>query len=468
MTPKISQPKSKSRSSSSASPSRIAVSPKSPPSKPADSGSSKPARRLQRLLWRLICFSSFITSTGFGLAVALSLPLNLSSEQRSAPVTPDSRDSKSTANPGADRGGVISHPVNVIVMGVDRVEGSQPGSPESFTGRSDTMLLVHLDAQERKVTLLSIPRDTQVKVANFGLTKVNHANRMGGPALVRSVLRDNLQGVTIDRYMRVNTEAFKAIIDAIGGLRVFVPARMEYTDNTQKLKIDLQPGWQTLNGDQAEQFARFRHDAYGDIGRVQRQQTLLKALRETLMNPLMLPRLPELINTAQKYLDTNLSNEEILALVTVGLDVGTDRFKMVMLPGRASETWEFSSSYWIMDPAAASKILSQNFGLDVTPPSDMSGESPADRTPRIAIQNASGKPELGQAAVARLKALGFGDTYVIEDWPEPIDRTQIIVQRGDNLAAQGLLQKLAIGQVDDSSTGDFESDLTLRLGRDWK
>jgi polyisoprenyl-teichoic acid--peptidoglycan teichoic acid transferase len=398
--------------------------------------------------------------------VALSLPLNLTSEQGSTP--PGIGSDKSSAKATSNQGGVISHPVNVIVMGVDRVEGSKPGSPESFTGRSDTMLLVHLDAQERKVALLSIPRDTQVKVANFGLTKVNHANRMGGPALVRSVLRDNLQGVTIDRYMRVNTEAFKAIIDAIGGLRVFVPARMEYTDNTQKLKIDLQPGWQTLNGDQAEQFARFRHDAYGDIGRVQRQQTLLKALREKLMSPLTLPRLPDLINTAQKYLDTNLSNEEILALVTVGLDVGTDRFKMVMLPGRASETWEFSSSYWIMDPAASAKILSQNFGLDVADLSDGTGENPADRTPHIAIQNASGKPELGQAAAAKLKALGFGDTYVIEDWPEPIDRTQIIVQRGDNLAAQGLLQKLAIGQVDDSSTGDFESDLTLRLGRDWK
>jgi polyisoprenyl-teichoic acid--peptidoglycan teichoic acid transferase len=121
-----------------------------------------------------------------------------------------------------------------------------------------------------------------------------------------------------------------------------------------------------------------------------------------------------------------------------------------------------------MDPAASAKILSQNFGLDVVNSAGETGESPADRTPHIAIQNASGKPELGQAAAAKLKALGFGDTYVIEDWPESIDRTQIIVQRGDNLAAQGLLQKLAIGQIDDSSTGDFESDLTLRLGRDWK
>ncbi len=464
MTPKTSQPKPNPRSSTVASPTRSSVSAKSPPT-PADSGSKHPtSRRLQRLLWRSICFSSFITSMGFGLAVALSLPLNLSSEQRDPAASTD-RNSKTSSK---DLGGVISHPVNVIVMGVDRVEDSEPGSPESFTGRSDTMLLVHLDAQERKVALLSIPRDTQVKVANFGLTKVNHANRMGGPALVRGVLRDNLQGITIDRYMRVNTDAFKAIINAIGGLRVFVPARMDYTDQTQKLKIDLQPGWQTLNGDQAEQFARFRNDAYGDIGRVQRQQTLLKALREKLMSPLMLPRLPELINTAQKYLDTNLSNEEILALVTVGLDVGTDRFKMVMLPGRASESWEFSSSYWIMDPAAASRILSQDFGLDIAASPDETGEIPADRTPHIAIQNASGKPELGQAAAAKLKALGFGDTYVIEDWPESIDRTQIIVQRGDNSAAQVLKEKLAIGQLDDSSTGDFESDLTLRLGRDWK
>lgn len=460
MTLNTSNPKRHPRSSTPSNPTRRAVRP-TPPTTTQGSGSPapQPPRRLQRLLWRLICLTSFITSTGFGLAVALSLPLNLRSEQSS------SADGSSGARREArSSGAVISKPVNVIVMGVDRVEAAAPGSPESFAGRSDTMLLVHLDAQDRKVSLLSIPRDTQMNFANYGLTKVNHANPMGGPALVRSVLRDNLNGVAIDRYMRVNTDAFKAIVDAVGGLRVFVPARMEYTDNTQKLKIDLQPGWQTLNGVQAEQFARFRNDAYGDIGRVQRQQTLLKALREKLMSPTMLPRLPELINTAQKYLDTNLSREEILALVTVGLDVGPSQFKMVMLPGRASETWEFTSSYWLMDPTAVSRILNQNFGL-----MDPSGtETPIDRKPRIAVQNASGKPELGHEAAAKLQELGFSDAYVVEDWPEQIDQTQIIVQQGDDRAAQALQQQLAIGRIESSSTGDFESDLTLRLGRDWK
>ena len=90
--------------------------------------------------------------------------------------------------------------------------------------------------------------------------------------------------------------------------------------------IDLEPGWQTLNGDQAEQFARFRKDNYGDIGRVQRQQMLLKALRQRLLSPKVLPRLPQIIRVMQQYIDTNLSLEEMLALVGFGLDLDKDDF----------------------------------------------------------------------------------------------------------------------------------------------
>jgi polyisoprenyl-teichoic acid--peptidoglycan teichoic acid transferase len=83
-----------------------------------------------------------------------------------------------------------------------------------------------------------------------------------------------------------------------------VPERMEYEDQTQQLKIDLYPGQQVLNGEQAEQFARFRNDENGDIGRVQRQQQVIRALREKLTDPRLIPRIPQAIQIFQDYIDT--------------------------------------------------------------------------------------------------------------------------------------------------------------------
>jgi polyisoprenyl-teichoic acid--peptidoglycan teichoic acid transferase len=218
----------------------------------------------------------------------------------------------------------VARPVNVLVMGVDRVPNTPLGSPESFEGRSDTLLLVRVDPSDRTVNLLSIPRDTQVEVPAVGMTKVNHANAIGGPTLTRAVVSDTLNGIPIDRYVRVSTEAFRELVDLLGGVEVYVPEPMQYTDQTQNLKIDLKAGLQTLNGDQAEQFARFRQDGNGDIGRVQRQQALLKALRSRLSGPLMLARAPGLVHAMQKYIDTNLSTEELLAF---WLEVGSKKFQ---------------------------------------------------------------------------------------------------------------------------------------------
>lgn len=369
----------------------------------------------------------------------------------------------------------LARPVNVLIMGIDEVPEVEPGSEESFSGRSDTMLLLHLDPAAEKVSVLSIPRDTQVEIPGYGRTKINHANWMGGPALARDVINHNFNDVQIDRYLRVNTGAFQAIVDAIGGVRVFVPKDMYYVDQTQGLEIDLKEGWQTLDGDQAEQFARFRNDAYGDIGRVQRQQTLLKALRQRFTNPTIVARLPQLLGIAKDYTNTNLSPDELTALIRFGLQLTPETMQMVMLPGRASEVGEFNSSYWIMDEAKRDSILASYF--DVQPPADFAGQTGAwdkvssSQSPydtQIAIQNASGRPDQGHHMADYLRELGFNSVYVVNDWPDSLEQTEIIVQQGDLDAARLVERRLAIGAVSSDSTGDLESELTVRVGRDWE
>ncbi|HEY9622656.1 MAG TPA: LCP family protein [Crinalium sp.] len=413
----------------------------------------------QQLFWGFL----FLFTAGVSATVGMALTLMTPIPAAIAPHSPDQRVSFGDLwNKGF--GYRITRPVNILVMGIDRVPGVPDGSKEVFAGRSDTMLLVRLDPTSESVNVLSIPRDTRVEIPGLGVNKINHANAAGGAELAARTVSSNMDGITVDRYVRVSTEAFRELVDLMGGVRVFVPYRMFYNDNTQNLHIDLQQGWQTLNGQQAEGFARFRHDAYGDVGRVQRQQQLIRALRERVMSPAVLPKLPEALQILQRNLDTNLNLDEMLALVNFGLNLKQDHFRMVMLPGRFSSPQEFVASYWIMDRDGRDQIM-QNY-FDVSSAVGVATQEDVNSL-RIAVQNASGNPALGREVARYLRDHGFRNVYVVRDWPDQQSETQIIAQRGDLQGASTVGTTLGVGQVVPASTGDLESDLTIRVGSDW-
>jgi polyisoprenyl-teichoic acid--peptidoglycan teichoic acid transferase len=354
----------------------------------------------------------------------------------------------------------VKRPINILVMGIDRVLDAKPGSEEMFSGNSDSLLLLHLDPNQRSLNVLSVPRDTQVEIPTLGLTKINQANPSGGPALAGQVVADTLGGVKIDRYVRFSTDAFRELIDQVGGIEVNVPTDMVYEDKTQKLNIDLKRGQQTLNGDKAEQFARFRNDNLGDIGRVQRQQILLKALREKLSNPLMLPRIPGIVQGMQQYIDTNLTLEETSALLNYGLGLDQKTVKMVLLPGRFSGPKEFQASYWILDPDGRDRIMKEYFDVGI-------GQADSATAPlRIVIQNASSNPDAAQNLAMQLAKAGYENVSILDDRPETQTQTQIIVQGGQSQAAVAIQNVIGIGILETSSTGELESDITLRIGND--
>ncbi len=357
----------------------------------------------------------------------------------------------------------VDRPVNILIMGIDRVPDAARNSPEVLSGRTDTMLLVRVDHTDNQLTVLSIPRDTQVEIPGYGVTKINQANVIGGPSMSARIVSRTLNDVPIDRYVRVSTEAFREVVDLVGGVEVYVPEPMEYTDQTQDLYIDLPQGWQTLSGDEAEQFARFRSDGFGDIGRVQRQQQLLSSLRDRIMSPSILPQIPQIMRVAQQYLDTNLSLEEMLALANFALNLDEDSFQMVMLPGRFSDPNEYVASYWIRDPDAGDRIMNDYFGATVA--SDVTQRAARDL--HIAVQNATGEPYIAREVADYLQQQGFYDVYVVNDWPDPIRQTQIIAQQGDVNNARIIESVLGIGRVVSASTGNIESDLTIRIGEDW-
>lgn len=354
----------------------------------------------------------------------------------------------------------ISRPVNILVMGIE--PSPNVSNATAISGSSDTMLLLRLDPEQKSIRVLSIPKDSQVTLPN-GLGKISQANSLGGSTLAARVVSRTLNNVPIDRYLSITTNALQQLVDQLGGVEIFVPQRMSYQDATQKLQIDLDQGWQTLNGEQVEQFARFRASKAGELDRVQRQQILLKALRDRLTSPAVLPRLPQITRIAQTLVDTNLSPEEMLAIANYTVALKAENLQMLLLPGDLSPFSQDPSSYWLYTPGQ-DQIMSKYFGTFTIG----TAQKPKALTSlKIAIQNASGKPKFSQQVANYLKSKGFENVYIVSDWLDEQRQTQIIAQKGNIEAATNLQKVLGGGNIEADATGDLESSLTIRVGKDW-
>jgi len=358
----------------------------------------------------------------------------------------------------------LSRPMNILIMGIEPVAGTIDGSPENFAGKSDTMMLVRLNPSDKSIRVLSIPRGTMIAIPEQGLTQVSEANAKGGPVLAARVVSRSLNNAPIDRYIRISTSGFRQLVDQLGGVDVFVPQTMNYQDHSGDLSINLVSGWQNLNGEQAEQFARFRELGMGDLPRIQRQQALITALMQKLNSPTVLPRLPQLTRIMRKYFDTNLKTEEMMALANFSVNVERDSFQMAMLPGTFSKFSQDANSYWL-NMTGQQSLLNDFTGVNVA---GITSDTRPISARRVAVQNTTNQPQLTERVITYLKQKGFTNVYPVPDWPDTQNQTQIIVQKGNRQPGVDLQQVLGLGQVEVSGNGDLESDLTIRIGKDWK
>ncbi|MEG3847476.1 LCP family protein [Microcoleus sp. herbarium19] len=432
---------------------------------PADRESQKKPKIALYIFWLLLLIFIAAISAAIGAITALFAPVEPQIISRVLDAT------GFNDTPSKRQGYRVSRPVNILLLGIDRVPEAAANSPKIFNGRSDTIALLHLEPKDKSISLLSIPRDTKVEIPGIRFSKINEANASGGAALAARLVSSMLNNTTIERYVRVSSSAFRELVDLLGGVEVFVPRAMSYQDSAQKLKINLAQGWQTLSGEQAEQFARFRNDGLGDIGRIGRQQSLIQSLRNRLASPSVVVRLPQIVRLMQKYVDTNLTFEEILTIANFGLQLERDNFKMVMLPGRSSSDRGDLRSYWILDAAGRDRIMAQYFKESVPDFAQWRFANPSQSVSpanlKIAIQNASSNPKTAQNVASFLRKKGFSNVSAVKDWPDKQRQSQIIVQQGDLEAANQLQKVLGDGKIEASSTGEIDSDLTLRVGEDW-
>lgn len=206
--------------------------------------------------------------------------------------------------------------VNILLLG-----GDARGLDEDQVPRSDSMLIASLDPVTKKAHLFSVLRDTYVDIEGHGRGRINTAFSLGGPELAMKTIGD-LLGIDIQYYVYTDFEGFKALVDAIGGVDFEVEKDMHYTDNADgnRYDIDLEAGYQHLDGDKALQYVRFRHDAMSDFTRTERQRNFLMAVAKKMQSTWNIVQMKKILDSVSPYIETNLEVSDMLKLGQLGVE----------------------------------------------------------------------------------------------------------------------------------------------------
>lgn len=199
--------------------------------------------------------------------------------------------------------------INILVLGCDEREGEKQA-------RADVIIVATIRPEEKEVSLFSIPRDTRVSIEGHGKDKINHAMAYGGVSLITNTV-ENFLGIQIDHAVKVNFDGFINVIDALGGVNIDVPERMYKPLEA----IDLLPGYQTLYGEDALAFVRWRGDGLGDYGRIARQQQFIAALTEKVKS-MSIGQALQVLDAVMDSIETDMSVREMTSYATnlIGLD----------------------------------------------------------------------------------------------------------------------------------------------------
>ena len=246
----------------------------------------------------------------------------------------------------------------IMIMGVDKREDD--------VGRSDTLMIATVDPRLDQATLLSIPRDTRVKIYGRGYDKINAAYAYGGVELAESTV-ENFLGIDIDHYIMIDTNSFVKIIDAIGGVDIDVEKRMFYEDpwdDNGGLVIDLYPGQQHMDGKTAVTYVRYR-DSEGDIGRVKRQQAFMAACLDKVTSPEIVPRIPKILREVIDAVETDMSLRQLLEVAGALKAAQQNGLETDMVPGYPLYIDDIS--YWIPDVELLRISVADALGITVDP-----------------------------------------------------------------------------------------------------
>lgn len=369
----------------------------------------------------------------------------------------------------------------IAVFGVDKDEI-----------RTDVIFVVNFNTATNKVKVVSVPRDTKVTWTDkqkrsysqltgysINVSKINEMAAYGRINQNIGNIRDftideleNILKVNIDSYVVINLEAFREIVDAVGGVDLYVPQRMYYVDNYQGLYIDLQEGMQHLDGDEAEQLVRFRQYPLGDAARVEVQQTFLKAFAEKVMSQSP-ASLAGMVTKLFPYIKTDVKLGEVLDYLDLLNQFSLEGLNFYTVPGEGAD-YE-GPSYYYIDEIKLEEMIKDVF-LDTTTLEEelaaedeedneedtLEEESNIDMTVEVAVYNAAAIKGIAGLYGDELKEAGY-DVVEVGNYHETGLEETIIYAKDVHKAEQFLEYLPEAEIVRDAS---LEYDIEIVVGRD--
>ena len=265
-------------------------------------------------------------------------------------------------------GAILGHDENTL-KNLDKLQVLVLGES---TGMSDTIIVASYDPKTQEAALLSIPRDTFIgddKKHTSVYDKINSLYSNGDTPEKTLAAVNKLTGLDLKYYIIVDTEALQKLVDTIGGVEFDVPIDMDYDDYSQDLFIHLKAGVQTLNGDQAEQLVRFRHNndyssysySYGDndLGRMRTQRNFIIATVKQTIRMKNVTQIGNIIDIFKQYVKTNLDFNHVKDYIPYEIKINTDDIKAAQLPGTAQYLGYLS--FFLCDEEETQELVKEFF-----------------------------------------------------------------------------------------------------------
>jgi LCP family protein required for cell wall assembly len=320
--------------------------------------------------------------------------------------------------------------VNIILLGSDKRE-------DDVTWRTDTMIVVSIDTERKVVRLLSIPRDLWVNIPGHGNDRINTADMWGelsqegsGPDLVKQTIQENL-GIPIQYYVRADFDGFIEIIDAIGGVEIDVECAL--TD------IELEPGIQPMDGEQALLYARSRITT-NDFDRSRRQRKLLMALWGKAKSTDIITKIPALWVAMAGTFDTDMPLNQVLSLGYLGVQLKPNYIFSQSIGPWQLQNWTTPEGYEVLLPLndEIQELLNSFYG-----PIDFDFLQRVSET-QIQVLNGTWKNEAARLAATNLGWMGFQVSDVGMADRQDYAESQVIVLNAEQDVAELAAQTLEL------------------------
>lgn len=362
--------------------------------------------------------------------------------------------------------------INVLVLGMDIGDADIEGN--KAIRRSDSIMVLNYNPNTKKAHIVSIPRDTLIEVDAYLDTgeyqkywKINTAYVLGGEEEITMHV-ESLLDININYIVEVDYNAFRSIVDAIGGVEMTIEQDMFYDDDAQDLHINFKAGETVLlDGEKAEEFFRWRKNndgtglANGDLDRIKNQQLFISKLLDKVMSPSIVFKAPKILNSISENVETNISAKELVSLGMKIIRLKSSDIIMTTLQGEPQ--YIYGESFLIADKEYNMDLINS---LSSGHPSSPSNITTINRENlKVIVLNGTNISGLASTARDKLLARGYENVEV----GNTTDAVKKSVIQTNNKDLKDLLKTdIDIEKIEKISRSEYKDyDIVILLGEDY-